>query len=81
MLMEVVKSESIYFLHNKYDRDVMKRLICSSVKSGKPIFFFCEGIATSTIRREHGYASGSQNKVQFHKTRDYTVLQYVLCCG
>ena len=30
----------IYILHNKYDIDVMKRLICSSVKSGKPIFAF-----------------------------------------
>lgn len=38
--MEVVKSESIYILHNKYDIDVMKHLICSSVKSGKPIFVF-----------------------------------------
>jgi len=78
--MEVVKWESIYILH-KFDIDVMQPVMCSSVKSGKPILFFCEGIATSTIRRKQGYAFGSQNKVYFHKRRDYTVLQSVLRCG
>lgn len=83
VFMELVKSESIhvYILH-KYNIDVMKRLICSSVKSDKLfLFFFCEGIATSTIRREQGYSFGSQNKVHFHKRRYYTVLQSVLRCS
>ena len=74
MLMEVVKSESIYFLHNKYDIDVMKRLICSSVKSGKPIFF---SVKESLLQQSEGNTDTLlAAKTKFNFTRHEITLFY-----
>ena len=74
MLMEVVKSESIYFLHNKYDIDVMKRLICSSVKSDKPIFF---SVKESLLQQSEGNTDTLlAAKTKFNFTRHEITLFY-----
>lgn len=74
VLMEVVKSESIYFLHNKYDIDVMKRLICSSVKSGKPIFF---SVKESLLQQSEGNTDTLlAAKTKFNFTRHEITLFY-----
>lgn len=74
MLMEVVKSESIYFLHNKYDIDVMKRLICSSVKSGKPFFF---SVKESLLQQSEGNTDTLlAAKTKFNFTRHEITLFY-----
>ena len=72
--MEVVKSESIYILHNKYDIDVMKRLICSSVKSGKPIFF---SMKESLLQQSEGNTDTLlAAKTKFNFTRHEITLFY-----
>lgn len=72
--MEVVKSESIYILHNKYDIDVMKRLICSSVKSGNQFFF---SVKESLLQQSEGNTDTLlAAKTKFNFTRHEITLFY-----